>query len=140
MTDDVITNKAASIERCLERIQQDRCDHDTDLSEDHTRQDAIVLNLLRACESAIDMAMHLVRRERLGVPQSSRDAFDLLAGAGYIDSALAERLKKMVGFRNIAIHNYQQINIDILQSILAERLQDFRLFAAALLTTKGQGG
>ena len=51
-------------------------------STDYTRQDAAVLNIQRACEAALDMGQHLVRREKLGLPQSSRDVFELLARAG----------------------------------------------------------
>ncbi len=61
MADEVILNKVAIIERCLKRIAQEYEDHEDDLETDYTRQDAIVLNLLRASEAAIDLAMH--RRE-----------------------------------------------------------------------------
>ncbi|MFD2271004.1 DUF86 domain-containing protein [Undibacterium arcticum] len=70
-----------------------------------TRQDAAVLNIQCACEAALDMGQHLIRRDKLGVPQSARDVFALLAQAGWIDGTLAEALKHMVGFRNIAVHD-----------------------------------
>ena len=57
MADDALLNKAASIERCLKRIQEEYAGAPLETSQ--TRQDALVLNLLRACETAIDMAMHL---------------------------------------------------------------------------------
>ena len=47
-------------------------------AENHTRQDAAILNIQRACEAALDMGQHLIRRERLGIPQSARDVFGLL--------------------------------------------------------------
>lgn len=83
--DDVVLNKAATIERCLARVRQEHAGDDRDVTENQTRQDAIVLNLQRACEAAIDLAMHLVPRERLGIPQETREAFSLLASAGMID-------------------------------------------------------
>jgi uncharacterized protein YutE (UPF0331/DUF86 family) len=76
MPDDVRLNKAATIERCLARVREEYGADGEGLATDVRRQDALVLNLLRACETTIDLAMHLVRREALGVPQSSRDAFD----------------------------------------------------------------
>lgn len=133
MVDDVIINKAASIERCIKRIHEDYTDHEAELRTNFTRQDAVVLNLLRACEAAIDMAMHIVRVERLGVPQSSRDAFDLIARAGHISTEQANQLKRMVGFRNIATHAYRDMNIDILEHIITERLDDFYAYTKALL-------
>ncbi len=102
--DDVLLNKAASIERCLVRVREEYVGAESQLETNFTRQDAIVLNLLRAAENAIDAAMHVVRVERLGVPQQSRDAFGLLENSGLIDPELSRRMKAMVGFRNIAVH------------------------------------
>lgn len=82
MADDVLLNKAASIERCLKRIDEEYRGHEPEFETNQTRQDALVLNLLRACETAIDAAMHLVRVRKLGLPQESRDAFNMLGKAG----------------------------------------------------------
>lgn len=131
--DEVLLGKAAIIERCLKRIGEEYIGREAELATDFTRQDAIVLNLQRACEAAIDAAMHLVRIHRLGIPTESRQAFGFLVQAGHIDKELGARLMAMVGFRNIAVHNYQEIDIGILRAILAERLGDLRAFAALLL-------
>ncbi len=131
--DDVLLNKAAIIERCLRRIAQEYLGHEAELATDFTRQDAVVLNLLRACEASIDAAMHLVRCRRLGLPQSGRDAFALLAQASLIPSELAKSLQKMVGFRTLAVHAYQEISLPILQAILEQRLEDLRAFARYLV-------
>lgn len=133
MVDDVLVNKAASIERAVQRVREEHAGDDANLRENQTRQDAIVLNLQRACESSIDAAMHLVRVHRLGVPQESREAFELLDTAGLIESALAERMKKMVGFRNIAVRDYQKLSIEVVRAIVRERLDDFLEFTRVLL-------
>jgi uncharacterized protein YutE (UPF0331/DUF86 family) len=104
--DDVLLNKAAAIERAVARVREEYANDDAHLTTNQTKQDAIVLNLQRACESSIDAAMHLVRLHRLGVPQESREAFDLLERAGRIPPALAGELRTMVGFRNVAIQFY----------------------------------
>src|SRR5204862_3354274 len=62
--DDVVLNKAAIIERCVRRVREEHAGDDRRLTEDITRQDSIILNLQRACEAAIDLAMHLVRVHR----------------------------------------------------------------------------
>ena len=85
MADDVLVNKAAAIERAISRVREEYAGDDRHLVTNQTRQDAIILNLQRACESSIDAAMHLVRVRRLGVPQETREAFTLLEGAGLID-------------------------------------------------------
>ncbi|MBA2353778.1 MAG: DUF86 domain-containing protein [Acidobacteria bacterium] len=131
--DDVLLNKAAAIERAVRRVREEHAGDDARLLDDQTRQDAIILNLQRACESSIDAAMHLVRIQRLGVPQESREAFELLERAGHLDGSLADRLKRMVGFRNIAVHDYQRLDIDIVRSIVHERLDDFGAFARLLV-------
>ena len=126
MADDVLLNKAAIIERCLARIAEEYQGHEDELETNFTRQDAIVLNLLRACEASIDAAMHVVRQRRLGLPQESRDAFRLLEEAGLLTSELSTEMQKMVGFRNVAVHNYRKLSMEILRSILSSRLGDFR--------------
>jgi uncharacterized protein YutE (UPF0331/DUF86 family) len=133
MADDVLLNKAAAIERAVGRARQEYAGDDANLFQNQTRQDAIILNLQRACESSIDAAMHMVRVHRLGIPQETREAFDLLERAGHLDPSLATRLRKMVGFRNVAVHDYQRLNLDIVRSILVERLDDFLEFTRLFL-------
>ncbi len=112
MPDDVTLNKAAIIERCVARVREEHAGDDANLVDDITRQDSIILNIQRACEAAIDLAMHIVKKERLGVPQESRDAFSLIRDTQQIDEQLANRLMKMVGFRNIAVHDDRRMNLD----------------------------
>ncbi len=131
--DEVLLHKAGIIERCLRRIREEYRGHEEEILTNYTRQDAIMLNLLRACEAAIDMAVHLVRFRGLGLPQSALDAFRLLQEAGLIEPSLAQRMQQMVGFRNIAVHDYQALSLSILKAILEERLGDFAEYVAALL-------
>jgi uncharacterized protein YutE (UPF0331/DUF86 family) len=128
--DDVVVNKAAAIERCLNRVREVYAGDERNLRADQTRQDSIVLNLQRACEAAIDLAMHLVRVHRLGIPQDSREAFDFLAAAGLYPKESADRLRRMVGFRNVAVHDYQALNLDIVREIIRSHLDDLAAFAS----------
>ena len=66
MVEDVIVNKTSIIERCLRRVREEYDDDPANLHDDITKQDAIILNLQRACQAAIDLAMHLVREHGLG--------------------------------------------------------------------------
>ena len=136
MADNVILNKAAAIERCVARAREEY-DRDPDtFAQDYSRQDAAILNIQRACEAALDMGQHLIRRERMGLPQSARDVFTLLAKNGLIEEELAEALKHMVGFRNIAVHDYQSLQLPITVKIITEHLDDFLRFAQAVLLRK----
>jgi uncharacterized protein YutE (UPF0331/DUF86 family) len=134
MADEVILNKTAVIERCLKRVTEEYAQNKDELETDYTRQDAIVLNLLRASEAAIDLAMHVTRIGNLGLPQESREAFSLLEQAGWIEPELSQRMRAMVGFRNVAVHDYQNLNLEILKSVLDNHLDDFRAFGAAMLS------
>ena len=135
--DDVVFNKSATIERSIRRVREEYAENADNLLKNITKQDAIILNVQRACEAAIDLAMHLVRRERLGIPQDTREAFDLLVGAGRLDAALSLSLKRMVGFRNVAVHDYQALNLEIVRSIVEKGLDDLTEFARYALRAYG---
>jgi uncharacterized protein YutE (UPF0331/DUF86 family) len=132
MKNDVILNKINMIERCLFRVQEVYSNDPANLR-DFTKQDSIILNIQRACEASIDLAMHIISEQRLGLPQNSRDAFDMLHVKGIIDENISKRLKAMVGFRNIAVHDYQTINIDILNQIVNKHLSDFTDYTKQIL-------
>ena len=133
MADDVILNKAASIERCLQRVLEEYAGDNQNLVANQTKQDAIILNLQRACETAIDLAMYVVNQRRLGAPQESRDAFVLLQTAGILPADLATRMQRMIGFRNIAVHEYTRLNLEVVQAIITRQLDDFRTFSSTIV-------
>lgn len=128
MNQDILANKSETINRCIKRIEEEYEGNLENLL-NFTKQDSIILNLQRACEACIDLAMHLVSENKWGIPQSSRDAFDLLFKNGVIDEALSHNLKAMVGFRNIAVHDYQSIQVEIIRTIIEKHLVDFISFA-----------
>lgn len=132
--DDVLINKASIIERCVIRAREEYDKDCSTFATDFTRQDAAILNIQRACEAALDMGQHLIRRERLGVPQSARDVFELLSRAGWLEPSLLMNMKNMVGFKNIAVHQYQTLQLPIMVSIITEQLNDFVRFSSFILT------
>lgn len=129
---EVILNKITTIERCIKRIKEVYDQNPENLA-DFTKQDSIILNIQRACEASIDLAMHLVSERKLGLPKTNREAFQLLQDAKLIEASLAKSLKNMVGFRNIAVHDYQSIELNILQSIIEKNLTDFTKFTKTVL-------
>lgn len=132
MKNDVILNKISIIERCVHRIREEYDDQPANLN-NFTKQDSIILNLQRACEASIDLAMHIVAEKKLGLPQNSRDAFTFLEKEEVISSPLSQKMKAMVGFRNIAVHDYQEVNLVILQKILEDHLVDFMEYTKTVL-------
>ncbi|MEB1805969.1 MAG: DUF86 domain-containing protein [Bacillaceae bacterium] len=137
MNDDVIINKVTVIERCLKRINEEYANNPENLK-NYTKQDSIILNIQRACEASIDLAMHLIATKKLGLPQTSREAFDVLHENKIISESLNQRMKAMVGFRNIAVHDYQKVNLAILESILKNHLSDFQQYTKSIIQTKGE--
>lgn len=140
MADSVILAKAASIERCVRRAREEYEKEPESFTTDVTRQDAAILNIQRACEAALDMGQRLIRRDRLGAPQSARDVFTLLERANRIEPELAERMRKMVGFRNIAVHDYQALLMPIVTAVITRHLDDFLAFNAAILSGEAANG
>lgn len=132
MVNDVILNKISVIERCIARIKDVYADDPNNLT-DFTKQDSIVLNIQRACEACIDLAMHISAAHKFGVPQKSREAFELLHANHVITEESAANMKAMVGFRNIAVHDYQTINTNILNEIIKNHLGDFTSFTKQIL-------
>ncbi|WP_220719793.1 type VII toxin-antitoxin system HepT family RNase toxin [Agarivorans litoreus] len=125
---DPIINKLVTVERCLQRITKVYQEAGNNFKQDDTRQDSVILNLQRACEACIDLANIINKQQQTGIPQHSRDSFALLARAGLLPLPLSESLQKMLGLRNIAIHYYQTLNLDIVIHVVEHRLSDFSDF------------
>ena len=96
-------------------------------------EDIIVLNLQRAIQACIDIMTHVCAEENLGTPASAGDGFAALAGAGYMDKELAVELKKMVGFRNLSVHEYDEIDSELLRAIVDKHLDDLRHFVSIMI-------
>ncbi len=131
--DDILVGKANIIERCVARVREEYIGYENEFEVNFTKQDSIILNLQRASEAAIDAANHLVKIKQLGVPQTSREAFELLVKAGRLEKELGAQLQKMVGFRNVAVHDYTALNLAVVRKIIETRLSDFEKFAAWIL-------
>ncbi|MBI5304308.1 MAG: DUF86 domain-containing protein [Chloroflexi bacterium] len=130
---DIVVNKIQSIQRCIIRARQEYQHDPAGFATNYTAQDAAVLNVLRACEQAIDLANHLIQTHKLGIPNSSAESFDLLARKSVIDAALAEKLKRMVHFRNTVVHQYQQMDIEIVKTVIVSGLNDLIQFGDRVL-------
>ncbi len=128
--DDIILQKVASIERCLVRVKEEFENAKGRFNTSYTHQDAAILNLQRACEQTIDLSNHIIRINKWGIPAASKASFDILTENSFLYKELGDRLKKMVGFRNIAIHEYGSMNIAILNKIIETHLSDFKEFCS----------
>ena len=132
MPDDVVIQKLASIDRCLTSVRRYVAD-DLDRLEDSMVLDAVVLNLQRACELAIDAACREVSRRGLGVPTDSADAFTILERESVLSPTVAERMRRMVGFRDVAVHEYRRPDPAIVRTVVEHRLGDFEALCRDLV-------
>lgn len=128
----VVFNKYTIIENCIKRINS-VYDGNLETLKDFNKQDIIVLNLQRACQAVIDIAMHIISVRNLGAPQSGKGAFTILQENNIINEKTAKQMQGMIGFRNIAVHEYQELDLNILKNILDEHLEELREFAREIL-------
>ena len=129
---DVVLAKVAAVQRCLKRIQETTMLEPESL-DDIDKQDIFVLNLQRSVQAVIDLATHIIASEGLGLSDTVKGNFKLLQDAGVISKELAAKMESMVGFRNIAMHDYQAIDKNILKSILIHNLKDLEDFYTIVL-------
>jgi len=130
----VLDSKIESLRRCVARVTA-KCPPTVEgLAADIDAQDVVVLNLSRAVQLCVDIAMHRLTDLDVAMPQTMGDAFSALASQGIISAELCQRMRGAVGFRNLAVHNYDTISWAIVFEIAHTRLDDFRTFAKAMLT------
>lgn len=123
--DDIVLNKKENIERCIKQIRiYYALPRELPFETDHLMQDAIAVNLQRACEQSIDLANHTVKKRKLGLPKESRESFRLLAQDGIIPRDLAANLENMIGFRNTLVHQYQELDIQLMMDVIERHLDD----------------
>lgn len=135
MTDKVILNKIDTLELCKKRINEVYEGNTDNLRKDQTKQDSILLNLERACQASIDLALRYIKIKHLGLPKESRDAFIILNDHGVIDDTLLKSMVGLVGFRNTAVHNYKKLDLDIVEAVITKHIDDFNSLAKQVLTS-----
>jgi len=121
---DVVLAKIAIMKKCVATIEEIQV---SELS-DWMREDLAVLNLQRAIQAAIDLAHVVIAKYGLGLPSDYAQSFYLLSRNRVITEETAEIMKKMVGFRNVSVHEYREINGEIVQSIIKHHLDDFEVY------------
>jgi uncharacterized protein YutE (UPF0331/DUF86 family) len=123
---DVVLNKKESIERCIQQIRKYySLSGDIHFTEDYLRQDAIALNIQRAIEQSIDLANYTIRNKKLGLPKESKESFRILAQNNIIPIRLSGGMERMVGFRNVLVHRYQHLDMNIMMDIIEQQLDVF---------------
>ena len=125
----IIAEKLESLRRCIQRIEDKTPEDAGNLIRDIDLQDILVVNLTRAVQISVDIGSHIISSANQPMPQTMGDVFTKLQELDAISQETSERLRKAVGFRNIAVHSYEAINWEIVYAICRNSLRDFRQFA-----------
>ena len=131
MTDrDLVAKKLARIVTCLHEL---RTLASLDRLRADVREERFVEHTLQiAIQSALDVASHIASDQRLGEPETNRALFQLLARADVISPDHARRLAEMAGFRNVLVHGYDDVQIQIVEDVVRNHLGDLDEFVAAV--------
>jgi len=121
----VLEKKIDSLLRCLDRIKTRLPDSVELFLQDLDAQDVIVLNLTRAVQLSVDLAMHICSQSSAAIPQTMGESFEVLQQLKIVTPSIASKMKKSVGFRNIAVHNYDEIDLNLAFIIAKEHIDDF---------------
>lgn len=132
MDEAVVLAKLESLRRCVERIRAKIPASALVLQGDYDLQDIISVNLERAVQTCVDIAAHILADHDVPAPESMAAGFAALQKTGYLSEPVAVQLQKAVGFRNISVHAYQEIDWSIVFSIITERLPVFSDFASCI--------
>lgn len=128
----IFDQKLESLRRCIKRVEDKTPSHVSELIKDQDIQDILVLNLTRAVQLCVDIGSHVISESEEPAPTTMGDVFSTLENLGAIKSITCKSMRKAVGFRNIAVHNYDVINWEIVYAICNNLLVDFRRFASEI--------
>ena len=134
----LVAEKLESLRRCVERVSDKTPADVRTLQSDPDLQDIVAVNLTRAVQLSVDIAAHLIAGLKSPAPDTMGETFDILARHDLIPASLAERLKQAVGFRNVAVHQYKDIDWAIVHGIARNQLRDFEEFARAVTDALGR--
>lgn len=130
-------HKLESLRRCIERIKAKRPGSPADLIEDYDLQDILSVNLERAVQLSVDLAVGIIAGLDVPAPETMAQGFEIIAKHGFISEATARQMKKAVGFRNIAVHRYREVDWNIVFHVVHQNTEDFEQFAREIIRSTG---
>lgn len=105
----------------------------------HKDQKAVEKTLQEMVEICMDIGKHIIADEGFRFPEDSKDIFSALQENGVISDKATSLMCNMVGFRNIVVHLYEKVDLEIVYGIYKKHLDDFDLFISevnSFLSTK----
>jgi uncharacterized protein YutE (UPF0331/DUF86 family) len=133
MENDVILKKMEALRHCVHRIEEKRPGEWQHINENYDLQDILSINLERAVQLSVDIGLQVLSLLSVKPPNTMAEVFTVLESEKVISNKAAKNLRSAVGFRNISVHEYDEINWEIVKIICTEHLNDFRNFMKAVL-------
>jgi uncharacterized protein YutE (UPF0331/DUF86 family) len=131
MTDqELVAKKLALIETCVRELRS--LARPAEVKADVREERFVEHTLQIAIQAALDVASHIVSDERFGEPRNNRELFGILVKEAWIPASLGDDLQRMVGFRNILVHGYEVVDLDIVVDVLQNHLDDLLAFVGAV--------
>ena len=132
MDKEVLEAKIAALIRCVHRVKSQGILSLEDLEKNIDKQDIIILNLQRAVQICVDIGNYILLDYDTETPATMAETFRKLAQNKLIPQSVADNLSRAVGFRNIAVHQYENLDCKIIYAIITSHLDDFRNFASEI--------
>lgn len=130
---DLILRKIADIDQYLQQLSGFRDLDAPSYQADWRTQRIVERTLHLTIEACMDLADHIVADRRLRVPDTGAATFEILAEAAVIPPDLGKALARMVGFRNILVHDYARLDPAIVVQVLRTDIKDVERFRDAVL-------
>lgn len=128
----VIDARLRELSRRLRRVEAKQPASVKQLAADEDLQDILTRNLELGIQTCIDIAFHLCGAHGV-VPTTAAEAFVQLAKRELIERSLAERLQRAVGFRNVLVHEYTEVDWKIVMRVIRTDTRDLADFGKAVL-------
>lgn len=130
---DILAAKTAAVERHLARVAARLPADASELKPSSDASDAVILHLWQAVQLVLNVAFAACLHRKLPTPGTYADAFRMLAREGVIEEALAERLARAAGFRNLVAHAYEALDMNAVHAAAQHGPADLRAFLAAIV-------
>ena len=129
---ELIRSKLADIEESVSLVEENLPPSFEDFSRLGLVKDGIYKRMEYAIENIIDVCSIINSDLRLGVPESEESFVERLANVGILTQNMAEKTRRMKGFRNIIVHRYGRIDDLLAHKILTEQMDDFYEFIESI--------
>lgn len=129
----LLTAKVMAAEEFIGRVREKLPTSFATFEADRDLQDLVLFNLIQAIQACVDIAAHIVSDERMGEAGSMNEFFYRLHEKGIISVDLTQCLVKAVGFRNVCVHGYLDLDFNVAYQAAATGVSDLENFLAAVV-------